>query len=204
MENIPIRNGLYTITHEGQTQFYHTRSFGSLHDVLDLLNTNKQAYDKVDKRRPDSNIPEAKRLPMYSQSLAPIVFYQPSLLFQPLDQEEFGIRMEELDSGNESTAHYMLDYDADQFAMTSWDNDGLWTVKAPLSGIIDAYRGAIHRHGRARNFDEKEFLDAAETILSVERTAGNHSAPELGTGSEPQKQMDKPQEKFTGFTEQSM
>lgn len=170
METIPIRNGINTIIQEGKTMFYHTRSFGSLHDVLGLLHAARQARRKVDKRNPDDNIPEAARLTMYSQTLVPIVFYQPSLLFQPLALEGFRYQAQELTDGDEGTAHYTIDYDGDRFTMASWDSDGLWTVKAPLGGIIDAYGGAVRRHGRARSFDEKGFLRDNETIASIERS----------------------------------
>lgn len=186
MENTPIQNGIYTITYEGKTTFSQTRSFGSLHDVLDLLCTTRKAYEKVDKRHPDENVPEAVRLSQYSQSRGPIVFYQPSLLFQPLNPEGFRFKVQELTDGDERIAHYTINYDEDQFAMTSWDSDGLWTVKAPLGGVIDAYGGAIHRYGRSCSFDEDAFLRDIETISSIERAAkdffepGQKAEPETG------------------------
>lgn len=56
-------------------------------------------------------------------------------------------------------------------AMTSWDNNGIWIFKAPQSGIIDAYGGAIRRHGRAQKFEGKVSLSEIETISSIKRTA---------------------------------
>lgn len=200
MENTPIQNGIYTITYEGKTTFSQTRSFGSLHDVLDLLCTTRKAYEKVDKRHPDENVPEAVRLSQYSQSRVPIVFYQPSLLFQPLNPEGFRFKVQELTDGDERIAHYTINYDEDQFAMTSWDSDGLWTVKAPLGGVIDAYGGAIHRYGRSHSFDEDAFLRDIETISSIESAAKDFFEPgrkaEPETGEQP--------EEVSGFTGPSM
>lgn len=200
MENTPIQNGIYTITYEGKTTFSQTRSFGSLHDVLDLLCTTRKAYEKEDKRHPDENVPEAVRLSQYSQSRVPIVFYQPSLLFQPLNPEGFRFKVQELTDGDERIAHYTINYDEDQFAMTSWDSDGLWTIKAPLGGVIDAYGGAIHRYGRSRSFDEDAFLRDIETISSIERAAKDFFEPgrkaEPETGEQP--------EEVSGFTGPSM
>lgn len=204
MENTPIQNGIYTVIHEGQTMFYHTRSFGSLHDVLDLLRITRQAYEKVDKRHPDENVPEAVRLSQCSKALAPIVFYQPSLLFQPLALEEFCYKAQELTNGDEGTAHYTIDYDGDRFAMTSWDSDGLWTIKAPLGGIIDAYGGAVHRHGRARSFDEKSFLRDIETIASIERAAEDFFEPVREAELETREQDGEQAKEVSGFIEPSM
>lgn len=204
MENTPIQNGIYTITYEGKTTFSQTQSFGSLHDVLDLLCTTRKAYEKVDKRHPDENVPEAVRLSQYSQSRVPIVFYQPSLLFQPLNPEGFRFKVQELTDGDERIAHYTINYDKDQFAMTSWDSDGLWTVKAPLGGVIDAYGGAVHRHGRARSFEENVFLRGIEAISSAVRTAEDYFESWQGVEPELQEQKGELPEGPTEFTGPSM
>lgn len=143
MKNAPIQNGIYAITHNGQTAHYATETFGNPQDVLLLLHRVHEAVAA----HPDSPLSDVDRLLQYSHNMVPISVSERMRLFQPLEQGEFDFVLDEIKGGGGGTAYYELDYDRDRFAVTSWDGDELKTASAWLQDMFDACGKSIRRSG---------------------------------------------------------
>lgn len=165
MSEKSIQQGLYTITAEGQTSFYCTENFGKPGEVLALLWSVRTAGD----RTPTLRGSEAERLTGYSKNLLPISLNKRQRLFQPLEPEEYSFLQAELQGGDSTFAHYILDYDQNRFAAAAWDGSALKKVSASLGDMIDAYNKAARRTIKGNyTVNQKVLLSAVEKIVTVE------------------------------------
>jgi len=175
MDDNKFTSGIYAITIAGQIALYHTESFGAPGDVLQLLHQVNWAG----KRHPELEITDVDRMLLYSKSMIPITYYQPNRLFQPIGQESFDFLLGKIREGDRTTACYVLDYDQNRFALTSWDGDDLSTIKAPLQEFIDAYGRSLRKSSSTRTYlNEKAFSAELEKIATVEPVSASSNNPE--------------------------
>ena len=172
MKNAPIQNGIYAITHNGQTAHYATETFGNPQDVLLLLHRVHEAVAA----HPDSPLSDVDRLLQYSHSMVPICVNERMRLFQPIERDEFDFVLDEIKGGGGGTACYELDYDQDRFAVTSWDDDVLKTASASLQDMFDACGGAFRMSERGTThaqLNSKVLAASLAEIMTVEPTIVN-------------------------------
>lgn len=138
MSEAPIRHGIFAVTFAGKAQRYFAEDFGGTKEALSILN-----FIKSDIRRAfESSAMDANRLLSQMEKAKPDDLGSRLPMFVPLEQREYECRMAELEGGDTSLAHYEVNYDLNQFSVTSWDDGKLTRLSAPLDGMINAYRSA--------------------------------------------------------------
>lgn len=156
-------NGIFTITSAGETGHYYAENFAELMQVLPLLWSVHTARDRV----PGLRGGDADLLLAYSKSMLPICTTPSLRLFQPLEQARFEQLREDLVDGDTNLCHYALDYDGNRFAMTSWADDGIGTLSAPMDCVLSACAGAIQHRPSGQTYIDHGILNRALRDLAT-------------------------------------
>lgn len=130
-----IRHGIFEVSSVGKTQRYFAEDFGGAQEALSILH-----LISIDMRRASM---DANRLLSLIERIQPDDLDSRQPMFVPLEQSEYERRVAELEGGDASLAHYEVNYDGNQFSITSWDDNELARLSAPLDGMINAYSSAM-------------------------------------------------------------
>ncbi len=160
-----IQHGIFEITSTGKTQRYFAEDFGGAQEALSILH-----LISLDMRRtPKGSVIDVNRLISRFEKI-PLDDLDTRLpMFVPLEQSGYEHRMAELEGGDASLAHYAVDYDHDRFSVTSWNNDELTRLSAPLDGMINSYSSAMRFVDPVHyTMDDRALVTAVREIAEVQ------------------------------------